>query len=100
MQKSRVRPMRLLRNLSNTIIGFAMQNGLEGQNIALPHSILGRLRSEVAQMKPTYEHYQDIKKIPSNSVENKNGDTKCEDILIAEMSINCLIKRPVDSAYP
>jgi hypothetical protein len=35
-----------------TIIGVAMQNVLEVQNIALPQSILGFLPSEMAQMKP------------------------------------------------
>jgi hypothetical protein len=37
-----------------TIIGFAMQNVLEVKNITLLHSILGRLPSEMAQMKPVW----------------------------------------------
>jgi hypothetical protein len=53
-----------------TIIVFEMENILEVKNITLPHSIIGRLPSEMAQIKPTYVYYQNMKKFSSNSVEN------------------------------
>jgi hypothetical protein len=36
-----------------------MQNVLEVKNLTLPQLILGRLHSEMAQIKPTYAEYKE-----------------------------------------